>query len=145
MPKTNADQTRLLIEALLACPTLQTREGRDDVIAQLPAEIRNGIPRRDNLRADVIKLLEHCQNYTGGLQSLLDALDFYEGSSNPFMAVRKLCGPFLTGLPANHHPSSQDSRESRSINTGGGAYIQGDVNIQGGDFVGRDKYVNGKS
>jgi formylglycine-generating enzyme required for sulfatase activity len=29
----------------------------------------------------------------------------------------------------------------RTINTGGGAYIEGNVNISGGDFVGRDKNV----
>jgi hypothetical protein len=29
--------------------------------------------------------------------------------------------------------------QKRTINTGGGNYIEGDVNTQGGDFVGRDK------
>jgi hypothetical protein len=29
----------------------------------------------------------------------------------------------------------------KQINTGGGAYIEGDVNIRGGDFVGRDKII----
>jgi len=33
----------------------------------------------------------------------------------------------------------------RKIDTGGGAYIEGDVHVSGGDFVGRDKIVRGDS
>ena len=37
--------------------------------------------------------------------------------------------------------SKEDNKESRKINTGGGAYIGGTVSTSGGDFVGRDKIV----
>ena len=30
---------------------------------------------------------------------------------------------------------------NRKVNTGGGAYVEGNVHVQGGDFVGRDKHV----
>jgi hypothetical protein len=33
--------------------------------------------------------------------------------------------------------------EQRNINTGGGAHISGDVKIESGDFVGRDKFIHG--
>ncbi len=32
--------------------------------------------------------------------------------------------------------------ESRQINTGGGTYAEGDVQVTDGDFVGRDKHVH---
>jgi hypothetical protein len=32
----------------------------------------------------------------------------------------------------------------KQINTGGGAYIEGDVNTGGGDFVGRDKIITSR-
>jgi len=35
------------------------------------------------------------------------------------------------------------SKPVTQINTGGGAYIKGDVNVPGGDFVGRDQIVYG--
>jgi hypothetical protein len=38
--------------------------------------------------------------------------------------------------------SEKKGKDGRKINTGGGTYIEGDVNTTGGDFVGRDKKVS---
>ena len=37
---------------------------------------------------------------------------------------------------------NQKVEQGRTINTGGGAYIEGNVNTGGGDFVGRDMIIN---
>jgi hypothetical protein len=48
-------------------------------------------------------------------------------------------------LPAVRQVKAEKARKAlgRHIDTGGGAYIEGDVHITGGDFVGRDKHVYG--
>ncbi len=41
--------------------------------------------------------------------------------------------------------SSDENRGNRDINTGGGAYVEGQVDTGGGDFVGRDQTKIGPS
>lgn len=40
-------------------------------------------------------------------------------------------------------PEKSARRFEQRVNTGGGAYIGGNVNTGGGDFIGRDKIVHG--
>jgi hypothetical protein len=44
---------------------------------------------------------------------------------------------------ASETGTSETSRPSQTINTGGGAYIGGSVSTGGGAFVGRDQIVSG--
>jgi serine/threonine protein kinase/tetratricopeptide (TPR) repeat protein len=81
---------RDLTSALLACPTLQTPQGRDDVIQELPADIQDNLQRRESARADIINLLDGCIAYENGLLSLLDALDLFECDSLPFQEVKRI-------------------------------------------------------
>jgi hypothetical protein len=94
MPKSDwsVEQKRQLVEALLKCPILNTRQGRDDVIGQLPKTICHGIQRRDDARADVTNILERCLNYSDGLAALQNALNHYEQDSIPFQNLAKLLG-----------------------------------------------------
>lgn len=39
--------------------------------------------------------------------------------------------------------TNQDQKDSRSIDTAGGAYVDGHIYTQGGDFIGRDKIIIG--
>lgn len=45
----------------------------------------------------------------------------------------------------SNEKKSTESDSRRTINTGGGAYIEGKVNISSGDFVGHDQYYTGLS
>lgn len=85
-------QKRSLVTALLACPTLQTRQGREDVVRLLPEAIQYSIQRRDDAKSDVTNILERCLNYAGGLQNLLEALNFYEDNSLSFQEVLRQSG-----------------------------------------------------
>ena len=49
----------------------------------------------------------------------------------------------IAGNDINQNVKVEPGR--RTINTGGGAYIEGGVNTGGGDFVGRDQMVNQSS
>lgn len=52
--------------------------------------------------------------------------------------------PLPEGMAAREvSPEKSARRLAQRINTGGGAYVAGDVNTGGGDFVGRDKIVHG--
>lgn len=92
------EQKRQMAGALLKCPSLQTRQGRDDVVGQLPEAIRHGIQRRDDAKSDVANILERCLSYEDGLQRLLAALNFYEGDSLPYQDVLGLMREICPGV-----------------------------------------------
>ena len=56
----------------------------------------------------------------------------------PVLFMRMASGLLWEATPAEK-ASPARVRPGRTINTGGGAYIEGGVNTGGGDFVGRDK------
>lgn len=89
-PEWTLPRKREVVEALLACPSLQTVSGRNSIVALLPTTIQHSAIRSDAARADVLNLLTTCLNYPGGLRSLLEALEFYESDSLPFQEVRRL-------------------------------------------------------
>lgn len=56
----------------------------------------------------------------------------------PVLFMRLASGRLWEETPAEKPPPAR-LRPGRTINTGGGAYIEGNLNTGGGDFVGRDK------
>jgi hypothetical protein len=54
-----------------------------------------------------------------------------------------VAGAAAAGAGAGATGTSETSRLSQTINTGGGAYIGGNVSTGGGAFVGRDQIVSG--
>jgi outer membrane protein assembly factor BamB len=83
------EQKKAIVNALLDCACMQTEHGRDDVVGLLPAAIRHTIQRRDDAKSDVSNIFERCWDFDGGLQSLLDAIEFYEGDSLPMQKLRQ--------------------------------------------------------
>lgn len=81
-----------LTEALLACPGISNRATRDDIVSELPEDMRNNISRRDSAKADVRNIIKTCQNYEGGLEKLIEILRAYEGNSLPMQEVERLLG-----------------------------------------------------
>jgi hypothetical protein len=73
-------QMNQLVVLLLKCPAIQHRSLRDDVLAFLPDNVRNAIPRRDQDRADVVNIVRTCNQYPGALDDLVEAIrSFNEG------------------------------------------------------------------
>jgi len=108
----SVEQKRALVEALLACQTIQLNHGLEDVIGQLPPAIRNGIQRRDKLIADVANLVERCLSFEGGLQKLLEALAFFEADSEPYQRVKRLVAE--TAIQENITPDKTGANVGRT-------------------------------
>jgi hypothetical protein len=75
------------VNLLLACPSIQDRSIRNDVLAFLPDNVRNAIPRRDQDQADVMSIVRTCNNYPGALQSLIEGIRAFNEGSIPLQAV----------------------------------------------------------
>lgn len=85
-PLSNQEMNNL-VDLLLLCLVIQDKSTRNDVLSFLPDNVRNAIPRRDQARADVVNIVRTCQNYTGGLDELIEAVRSLEGNSVPMQAV----------------------------------------------------------
>lgn len=90
-------QLRDILEQSL---TLQTKEGRDDIVNQLSADIRANIDRRDKLRADIEQIIRTCTHYDGGIQQLLGRLEDREKGSITVKKAKALIAPVPDEPPA---------------------------------------------
>jgi len=87
-------QKRQLVDALLGCPTLQSRQGRDTVVEELRADIRNNVERHSAPRLDVNSIVSTALVYAGGLQELIETVRSYEGDSLPMAEVDRVIASF---------------------------------------------------
>lgn len=85
--RANFDQ---FVDALLQCQSLSQGSTRDDIVSELPPEIRNNISRRAASYPDVRNIVKTCLNYQDGMKTLLDILHGYEGNSTGYLSVRAL-------------------------------------------------------
>jgi hypothetical protein len=88
---------RKLVEALLACDPMKTTQSRDQVVADLPAEIGNKIKRHSNTKQDVDSIITTCMQFAGGVEKLLEAVRYYEGDT---IAWQKVLAAHREALPA---------------------------------------------
>ncbi len=79
-----------LIDALLACLTMRDRHIRDDIIDDLPDQIKNTIKTGDIDKTDVMNIVKRCQDFTGGIEKLIESVRYYEGASRNMEAVDKI-------------------------------------------------------
>lgn len=87
-------QKRQLVDALLGCPTMQGRQGRDTVVDELRADIRNNVERHSAPRLDVNGIVSTALVYAGGLQELIETVRSYEGDSLPMAEVDQVIASF---------------------------------------------------
>ena len=90
-------QLRDILEQSL---TLQTKEGRDDIVNQLSADIRGNINRRETVRADIEQIIITCNHYEGGIQQLLGRLEDREKGSITVKKAKALIAPVPDEPPA---------------------------------------------
>jgi hypothetical protein len=79
-----------LAEALLACPTMASRQSRDVVVNDLPDPLRGNIRRHDADRIDVVNMITAALNYADGLEELITIVRLYEGDSLGMRAVEQV-------------------------------------------------------
>lgn len=77
----NLVDKRRLVNALLACACMATRQPRDLVIADLRPDIRDQINRHENSKQDVTSAVRTCLRFAQGIESLLEIVRDYEGDS----------------------------------------------------------------
>jgi hypothetical protein len=78
---------RNLVQALLGCVSMRDRKGREDIVARLPALLRDNIHRRDANLSDVSNIVHTCAYYSNGLEELIEAVAYYEQQSIPMTDV----------------------------------------------------------
>jgi len=83
-------QKSVLVQALLACPTMAARHSRDTVINELPEHVKSNIQRNSSDRVDLMNLITTCLNYPGSLEELIEIVRFYEGESSSMQKVDQL-------------------------------------------------------
>jgi hypothetical protein len=77
-PLSNQNINRL-VDLLLACPSMQDPETRKAVLEMLPSQISNAIRHHAQNRVHVLNIIRTCQNYSGGLEALIDGVRFFDG------------------------------------------------------------------
>jgi hypothetical protein len=81
------DEINQLVELLLACPSMQDRHVRDDVLGYLPDNVRHAIPRRDMPKADVLSIVRTCLEYPGALDALIEGVRSFDEGTFSMQAV----------------------------------------------------------
>jgi WD40 repeat protein len=94
-PKTK----RALAQALLQCSSMADRAGRDTVVRDLPAEIRQNTARNDVALHDMLNIISAALNYDKGLASLIDAVRGFEGDSLPMREVDQILAESHRAIP----------------------------------------------
>lgn len=79
-----------LVNALLACPSMDDRQTRNDIVNNLSDAIKSNIKRSDTARVDLLNIVNTATNYANGLEELITWVRFYEGDSLTMQAVDQL-------------------------------------------------------
>src|SRR5262245_9839439 len=105
---------RKLVEAMLECDPMKTTQSRDQVVADLPAEIGNKIKRHSNNKQDVDSIVTTCLQFAGGVERLLGVVRYYEGDTIAWQKVLAAQREPLPG-PTNQPPASGITTAHRSL------------------------------
>ena len=60
---------------------MKTAQSRNRLIDDLPEDVQSKVPKPDNNKEAVISLVNTCLQFSGGIQKLLEIIEFYEGDS----------------------------------------------------------------
>ena len=93
-------QQEAFVDALEKCSKLATTEGRDDCIGRLPEDIQNSIDRRSDLKSGILKMVERCSDFPGGIAALEEAVAYFETSPSKMDPVRKCAEILIEAIEA---------------------------------------------
>ncbi len=83
-------QKTKLVNALLACSVIRDRNTRDIVVNDLPDSIKNSIQRNAGDRIDVANIVVRCSNFSEGIATFVEIVQFYEGDSTGMRKVQEM-------------------------------------------------------
>ena len=96
--KLQFDQKRVLLEGLLACPTMQESQKRQAVLNELRPAIAHAVNRGANDKVDVLNIITTASHYPGGIEALLEVVHFLEEDSIPWQNLEKTAAKVLPNL-----------------------------------------------
>jgi nucleoside phosphorylase len=79
-----------LINALLRCGIMQTTQGRNTIVRDLPLDIQQSIDRSGRPDMDISSIVNGCLGYSEGLEELVKAMSFFENNSIPMQEVKRI-------------------------------------------------------
>jgi hypothetical protein len=78
-----------ILDGLMRCDTLRDRQKRDVIVDQLRPQIRDNIDWANDIKTDIINIVNTSRNYPGGLKELLEIINLYESNSLQFEALKQ--------------------------------------------------------
>ncbi len=98
--KLDFEQLAALTDALVACEKMALPDGRNDLLAQIRADIAHSVPRRSDAKSDVMNIVRTASGYAGGLEELLRQVRYTEGqgATESWQGVEKALAERLPGL-----------------------------------------------
>jgi len=77
-----------IVDALLDCECLKTPHSIDQLVAELPADIRSRIKRHSNPKQDVLSIVNTCLEFEAGLKDFLEIVENFEGKSRRWLDLQ---------------------------------------------------------
>ncbi len=109
------EERQALVDVLLACPSINDRKRRDNIIDELSNDIKHNIKRSDVDRDEVANLVKACLNYPDGLQELTEVIVSFEGATSiPLQAVKQLVASQPSPPQTQTQPPSGDNFDMSS-------------------------------
>jgi len=91
------DEKDVLVEALVACPSMAQRDSLEEIRLQLRPAIAHMVSNSPKLRWQIINLLEACLVHPGGVGELLGQIRFRDGKQPSVLALERLVRELLPG------------------------------------------------
>ncbi|MFN0088028.1 MAG: toll/interleukin-1 receptor domain-containing protein [Blastocatellia bacterium] len=112
----NSAEINTLVDALLECDCMKTINSRASVIQGLPPAIQHRLRGGGTSRQDVDEIVRACAQFSGGLESLLQRVKFFEAGSHPWGNVEQVTrgasgspeAPQATASTATPHDAAID-------------------------------------
>jgi hypothetical protein len=68
---------------------MKNNQLRQTVIEQLPPEIADNIPHLSHSKPHLVKIVDTCLNFSGGLTKLIEAIRFFDEGTEQMQALDK--------------------------------------------------------
>jgi hypothetical protein len=88
--KLHSKDKRELIEALLACASVNDDSQRNAILQELPNNIRNRFTRSDILQTWVLNVINASLRFEDGIEELIDVVQIFEGDSEEMRALYRV-------------------------------------------------------
>lgn len=134
-----------LAAALLACGCMAELASRNQVLGQLPPQIKHKINRFPNDKQDIVSIIDACLSHGGGIDCLMQIVNFYEEGSIACRELVKVKERLFVRASAELDAVGRALAESSSTGEEFGGQLERAVRAvaQAGSANQRDIYLDG--